>query len=235
MVKWLAFKAEWCKKQGTKEAEIIAVKIFDVVGKITDRFKCAQKAKVFVEFVVHEEVENPHFGVAIFREDGIYCYGPNTLFDGYRIKKLKKGQSWFSIEYKSLNLMPGEYRLSVAIWDKKEFLAYSYHPGFYKIKILGENKNGQLFNLPYQWKLQHHQMLSTANIEELDLSFLENQWDKILSSEDIEIASMQLLGNKEDLRDSFETGQDMEVRIKIKNKRDWLNEYLWFGIYREDK
>ena len=234
MVKWLAFRKEWGKKQGTKEAEITAVKISGARGKITDRFKCGQEVKIIAEFVVHEEVKEPHFGVAIFREDGTYCHGPNTFFDGYRIEKLRKGEGWFSIEYESLNLMPGEYRISVAIWDKKEFLAYSYHPGFYKIRILGRNKNGQLFYMPCQWKSQDKVSSKVPKEEEPDLRFLEDKWKKKFSSREVKITSVELLSKKGNLSDSFETGQDMEIRLKIKNKRDWLNEYLWVGIYRED-
>src|SRR3989304_4190803 len=76
---------------------------------------CYSKMRI-LNFSVKTIIKDPHFGIAIFRKDGVYCYGPNTLFDGHKIPELKKGKGWFSLHYKKLWLAPGEYVLSVAIW-----------------------------------------------------------------------------------------------------------------------
>lgn len=235
-VKWWALKEEWRRKQGTKEAEITLVKIFNQYRNQTDKFKLGDKIIVKVEFIVNEEVIEPHFGVAIFREDGVYCYGPNTLFDEKKIEKLKIGKGWFSIEFRDVNLMPGDYRFSVAIWDKKEVLAYSYHPGFYRVKIIGFKNTGELLNLSHKWKLHNHRYITKSChlTKDFNLHFLENRWRERYSTQDVEIISVKFLDKVGNLKDSFETERDINIKTTLKVNRDRKNLCLWVGIFRKD-
>lgn len=235
-VKWWAFKKEWQRKQGTKEAEITNVKILNCHGKQTDTCKCGDTIKVLVDFVVHEEITEPHFGVAVFREDGIYCYGANTLLDGYRIDRLKTGQGWFSIEYKDVNLMAGDYRLSVAIWDKKEILAYSYHPGFYRLKILGFKESDQLINLAHKWwpSEREDSARSSYPSEVFLLNFLEDKWKKSYNPQNIQDICVEFVDERGNLKDVFRTGERAEVKIYLKADGKKEEFYLWVGLFRRD-
>lgn len=236
-LKWWEGKHEWGKKQGTKEAEITAVKIFNQDGRQTDRFKCGDAVTIRSEFVVHEEIKEPHFGVAIFREDGIYYYGPNTLFDGYIIKELKEGKGWFSIEYKSLNLASGTYRFSVAIWDKKEILAYDYHPGFYRFEIFGYEGKGELLYLPHRWRPgnSNNSLRLAYFIKDFRLDLLEDKWGKRDAGGSVEIEAVRFLDERGSLRDFFKTDELMEINIRFKTNNQEENLYLWLGIFRKDK
>jgi ABC-type polysaccharide/polyol phosphate transport system ATPase subunit len=144
----------WGSKSGTREVEIIEVKLINGKGNETNTFLTGEKMSVNVRYVVHKEVEDPHFGVAIFREDGTYCYGPNTRFDGLKIAKLRKGKGYFAIHYKQLNLLPGEYRISVAIWEREEKFAYDYHYAVYSLKVISDKNDHGVVYLKHRWKLK---------------------------------------------------------------------------------
>jgi hypothetical protein len=231
-LKWWARREEWGRQEGSGEAQLTAVKIFDQHQRETERFNSGNKVKVEAQFVVHEEVAEPHFGVAIFREDGVYCYGPNTLLDGYKIERLKRGEGKFSIEFESLTLAPATYRLSVAIWDKREVLAYSYHPGFYQIHIVGENDTGELFYLSHWWDSPTKS--PPIKLRGFSLASLDDKWKKRISSEHIRVSSLEILDMKEKLKNAFQTNQGIKIRVRFKKKGDWRRHYLWIGIYRRD-
>jgi ABC-type polysaccharide/polyol phosphate transport system ATPase subunit/antitoxin component YwqK of YwqJK toxin-antitoxin module len=149
---WRVSCNNWGTISGTKEAEITKVMILNSQGKETHIFKTGERMLVRINFFVRREIENPHFGVAIFREDGTYVYGPNTRFDGLHIERLKKGEGEFSIEYKNLNLLSGKYHISVAIWPEDESFAYDYHEAYYKFEVVSEKKDHGMFYLEHNWR-----------------------------------------------------------------------------------
>lgn len=231
-IKWWANKRFWEKKEGSKEAEIIDVEMFNSQGMKTHKFIPGEKVILRAHFQVKEEIEEPHFGVAIFREDGVYCYGPNILFDGHRIDKLKEGKGWFSIEYESLSLMPGYYRFSIGIWDKTELWAYDYHAGFYKFEIIGRHVDGQLLNLSYLWKPDFGlQEIKMFQFERQSMGFNLN--DKHYFS-DIVISSVELIDLEGNLKDNFCTNEGLEIKLNHQSLKNHNDVYLWIGIFRSD-
>jgi len=147
-------KAGWGSRGGTKEAEITGVKFCDDKDKKEKfEFNTGEPIEVTVSYKVHKEINDPHFGVAIFRKDYIYCYGPNTRFDELPIDKLLPGESKFSIYYPGPSLLPDVYFISAAIWEKEESFAYDHHCAFYKMLIKGEPCKG-LFYQPYRKSLE---------------------------------------------------------------------------------
>lgn len=76
-------------------------------------FLTGDTIKIKIEYKVNDSVEDACFGLAIFRSDGIHCYGTNTRverFQKYRITK----DGYIIIEFVN-ELLPGEYFLDVAI------------------------------------------------------------------------------------------------------------------------
>lgn len=235
-LRWWTDKRFWGKKEGSKEIEITEVKSYDSRGKQTNQFRSGEGFTVKAHFVVDKEIDEPHFGLAIFREDGVYCYGPNSSFDGHKIHKLNKGKGLFSIEYKSLLLKPGQYRFSAAIWDKDELWAYDYHVGFYKFEIKGENEDNQLLNLNYKWEPDHlWQKIKAPQLKEVDSFFGVNvqKQDKGGSS-DIEISSIELMDSSDNSKTSFSTGEDLKMRLRFRFLKENRDYHLWLGLFRGD-
>jgi ABC-type polysaccharide/polyol phosphate transport system ATPase subunit len=234
-LKWWADKRFWEKKEGSKEVRIVEVKTYNSYGRQTNRFKTGKKVQVKAYFVAEQDVREPHFGVAIFREDGVYCYGPNTSFDGQQIDKLNKGEGFFSIEYKSLCLKPGRYRFSTAIWDKNEIWAYDYHVGFYKFEIIGKNNSAQLLNLKYRWEPYHiWEKFKILPRKKSDTSFNLSRQCQDKTSSDIEISSVELLDSSDNPKSIFNTGEDLKIKLQFKFLKKPQNYYLWLGIFRSD-
>lgn len=141
-------RSSWGLKTGTKEAEIVEVRLLDRNKGERHEFATGESIEIEVKYRINKEIIDPHFGVAIFREDKLYCYGPNTRFDDLAIAKLMPGEGRFSIYYPRFLLSSGTYFLSVAIWEKAEKYAYDYHSAFYKMRVTGEDCT-HLFYQPY--------------------------------------------------------------------------------------
>lgn len=234
--KWADDLSGWGNKLGTEEAVIESVELRDKRGRRIDALKSREPLSIKVYFNARDNIKEPHFGIAIFRNDGVYCYGPNTAFDGCAIPALKRGRGYFQLTYKALLLAPGEYRLSVAIWDKNERLAFNYHEGCYPLTVLGKpNSAGELLNIPYKTSNSKFTFFSQGLRAGPDLNLLKDSWGRKSEAETIKIASVELLDQRGRAKEFFCTAEPAKLIINfspITNFRRGL--FLWIGLYRDD-
>ena len=210
--KWTDDISNWGKELGTKEVVIDSVEFINRFGLKCNRIKSRGFLKIKISFTARNSIKEPHFGIAIFREDGVYCYGPNTEFDGRYIPGLNPGKGDFALTYKNVLLAPGNYRVSVAIWDKSEILAFNYHEGYYKLIVYGcNNGNSELLNMPFKLKSIKiaFEKTSTLPVKLFNSSGLEQY--RFMTNESVRFSFTQ------------PTSKDMRE-----------GHYLWLGIYRDD-
>lgn len=237
--KWADNLSDWGKKFGTKDVVIDKVEFINKFGRRCESVKSGDPLRVKVNFVVRNSIKEPHFGVAIFRNDGVYCYGPNTAFEGYKIPELKKGKGYFILNYRKVLLAPGEYRISIAIWDKNETLAFDYHYGYYKLMVTGYNNDeNELLNIPFRFNLMNaiDKLILLQRRSAFNLSQLADKWGERFEDNNNTIKSIKFLNSLDEKKDFFMTDELVKINItfndlKIENKKYWL----WIGIYREDK
>ncbi|MFA5411263.1 MAG: ABC transporter ATP-binding protein [Candidatus Omnitrophota bacterium] len=206
--KWAEDVSSWGKKLGVKEVIIDSVEMRNRFGIRCNKIKSREPLCIKVKFTVKDEVKEPHFGVAIFRDDGVYCYGPNTEFDGIEIPRLKKGKGWFELRLRQVYLAAGEYKISIAVWDKNETLAYDYHNGCYKLSIKGESPDNALLNMPYK-----------LSYPKRDLS-----------------GSIRLFSLGREEKNTFITNEFARLQANFSEieTSDIKDTYLRLGIYRDD-
>ncbi|MDP3143640.1 MAG: ABC transporter ATP-binding protein [Candidatus Omnitrophota bacterium] len=225
--KWADDIAGWDTRLGTKETVIDSVKLVNRLGLSIRAIRSGRPLKVKVAFTAKNLIKHPHFGVAIFREDGVYCYGPNTAFDGQEISWIKSGKGEFVLRYKNIWLAPGNYRLSVAVWDKNETLPFDYHNGFYRFRVKG-NPNQALLAMPVIAEGRESNIFPAVN-QLADKP--DNKTVAFLPA----IKSLAVFNSRGEKKDSFLTGE--EAVIKINWEKGQIvsgNWYFWVGIFRDD-
>ena len=231
--KWADDTSNWGKAIGTKEVVIKQVKLINRFGWECSRIKSGKRLKIKVYFTARNKIREPHFGIAIFRNDGVYCYGPNTKFDGYKTPDLKKGTGYFVLDYHKILLAPGEYRISVAIWDRSETLAFNYHEGYYKLIVKGNpNSVNELLNMPFKYNYKNYQDSGKVDI---GLSMLTDKWGQKIETESVNLESIKLLNNLGEEKDTFLTNDFVKLVVNFSKLINYdSNFHLWIGIYRED-
>ena len=78
-----------------------------------------QDMRICVEYNTEIEIENLVYKFDLYRDDGILCCSVNSIDDGVSIKPINNKVK-FSIDFKRLNLVAGEYYLTINIKDKNE-------------------------------------------------------------------------------------------------------------------
>lgn len=107
-------KEEDKKRFGNGDAKITNVKILDKDGEEKTVFHVGSKITIRVAFKVKKKIEDAVFGVGIFRNDGVYCYGTNTRIDRLPKFDIEK-DGVLEIEMPVVDLLPGKYLVDLAI------------------------------------------------------------------------------------------------------------------------
>lgn len=140
---------------GTGEARILKVRVLDAHGVERTRVRTGESVLVAVTFRTTEKLDNPVFGVALFRNDGTYVYGPNTRFDGV-LEGTWHGIYTFFLHYPRLALLSGHYRLSVAIFDAGHVRPHVWHNQLYEFEVVQDVEDHGLVVLPHRWGMLTH-------------------------------------------------------------------------------
>ena len=139
--------------------------------------------------------------------------------------------------FPSFYLGPERYRISVAVWDKMETLAYDYHNACYPLTISGVVGNDALARLPFSRGLEGISSLAS-------LCFMRNKPAKDVTvdilSKDIDTGKITIdainFSSRIPPRDgAFFTNDSVSCVIKLSCAKQELHyTWLWLGIYRSD-
>jgi ABC-type polysaccharide/polyol phosphate transport system ATPase subunit len=141
---------------GTGEIRILRVQILDGQGVERERLSTGEDLVVAVTVKTTELVEAPIFGVAIFREDGLYVYGPNTRFDGVLGDRKWHGVFTFFVRYPKLPLLGGRYRISVAFFDKNHIRPHIWHNQLHELVVDSAVEDHGVVMLSHRWGVIVH-------------------------------------------------------------------------------
>ncbi|WFB37367.1 ABC transporter ATP-binding protein [Kiritimatiellota bacterium B12222] len=109
----------YAQEFGSREVEIKDVKLLNDVGEDVARFNAGSSLTVEIEYVAHQEIENPVFGYSLKTANGMYLYGTNTQIEKLPPKTIAEGPGVQRIQFDPLLLREGNYFLSLSIhsWD----------------------------------------------------------------------------------------------------------------------
>lgn len=122
------------RRWGNGKLRITQVRLLGLHGEEKRQFQVGEPLVVEMHYQAEEKVNNPVFGLAIHRRDGLHVTGPNTRFARDQIPAVDgKGVVRYRVE--SVPLLEGSYRLSVAAhdWAGKEM--YDYHDRLYRFRV----------------------------------------------------------------------------------------------------
>ena len=144
------------RRWGTKEAEITKVTFLDKNNQESNVFKTGEKIRVRINYIAHTKIENPVFGIAIHRDDGIHITGPNTKTSGYLIEEID-GEGFFEYIIENFRLLNGKYLFTAAIYDFSCLTPYDHWEQSWTFHVIENENIGDkygLISIPCIWR--HH-------------------------------------------------------------------------------
>jgi len=145
-------KSSHRKRWGSREAEITSVDLFNGTKKPCYLYKTGDKMTIEIIYKAYRPIEEPVFGIGIFRNDETYCYGTNTHIEKIHIPRID-GEGKVRFRVNSLDLTEGKYFLDIAI-HTKDGLCYDYQAHSYSFEVMSMIKDLGVYRPPHQWEFE---------------------------------------------------------------------------------
>ena len=112
-------------------------------------FKTGEEIFYTAYYTVNQSLKNAVFGIGIFRNDGMRCYGTNTKLEQISDINIKENGK-FSIEIKNIMLLPGEYWIQFDI-EEEDGTSVDSWPQAKKFQIYSNMAEIGIYRQDHQW------------------------------------------------------------------------------------
>lgn len=141
------------QRWGSRDVEITAVKLLDEADCECQTFLTGKPFTVQIDYVAHRRIQDPVFGLAIYRCDGYHVTGPNTRQGGLSIPAIK-GTGSVRCTVKELPLLTGDYALTVAVYDSSQTQPYDHQHMMYSFSVGGGRMLYGVMEWPGRWEIE---------------------------------------------------------------------------------
>lgn len=136
---------------GNKRIEITDVRFIDKYGKENYSFTTGDQMKVRIYFHASGSVQDLVFGLILYDENDIYCYGTNTTMKKYPINCVK-GDNRIDFIIDKIPMYKGKYYLTIAAHSVNG-VTYDWHDRLHSFYVYNTSDDLGLFEIPCKWEL----------------------------------------------------------------------------------
>ena len=133
-------------------AQMPSVRISQSNGKMGFQFQTGGPMRIAVDYEFMEKIAEPFFGVSIFRNDGVYCYGINTRMDNIRLNG-EPHRGTVELTFPELPLLPGNYEISLGFFDRDSRPLIFQHKQ-YAIRVRADRAHEGLMVMAHHWDVK---------------------------------------------------------------------------------
>lgn len=134
---------------GNKKVSITEVRFIDKFGGLNTAFVTGDPMTIRIIYDVAEETDDIIFGIALYNESGLQCYGTNTDLKHFAVGKVS-GRKEIDLIVDRIPMLQGKYYLTVAAHSKTHE-PYDWHDKLYSFSIHNPTQTVGLFDLPCRW------------------------------------------------------------------------------------
>jgi lipopolysaccharide transport system ATP-binding protein len=143
------------RRWGSGEIEITRLDLLSHGELVTGALRTRDPLTLRLHYRCARPIDNPAFGIAIHRDDGVHVTGPNTRHAGFDTGTIA-GEGAVDYAITHLPLLPGRYYLSAAVYDRDLINAYDHRDRFTPLVVVegGTAERFGLIELDARWRIE---------------------------------------------------------------------------------
>lgn len=140
------------QRWGNGKARFLDIKAYRESGEESYSFKTEESVCFRLDYNVSEEIVDAVFGIGIFRNDGLQCFGTNTRLD--KLPKFDlKSSGKVEVKVQKNMLLPGEYWVDFAI-ETGNGEPIDYYTKAYRMTVYSEYQDVGVARLEHEWRFK---------------------------------------------------------------------------------
>lgn len=136
---------------GNNKVSITDVKLIDKYGNESDRLNSGDPLKIRMFYHTQEAVDDCVFGIAVYNDEDVMCYGTNSDIEKVYPGKIV-GNGLVEIHIPSIPFLYGKYRLTVAAHSKTN-TPYDWLDKKYSFTVVNTGQKIGLVDLKSSWSV----------------------------------------------------------------------------------
>lgn len=139
------------KHYGDGRAAMTDIRFVDSENKGVHVLQTGSECTIEADYHVNKKVDHAVFGIGIFRNDGLQCYGTNTRLDQYEDFSLTE-DGCFKFHIPELNLIPSQYWIDIAI-ESDAGIPVDYFKEAYHFEVVSPVQDVGISRIRHNWDL----------------------------------------------------------------------------------
>ena len=140
------------KRWGSREAEMTSVEVLNEKGEPCTRFDPQDDITVRIRYRSKVVLKDVVLGLALYRSDGLYIYGTNSLLDRMGVVKLE-GTGVIDLKMHQVGLNQGEYAVDLAL-HRPDGFSYDFWRNTCTFTISEKSGEVGIISLNHEWKIR---------------------------------------------------------------------------------
>ncbi len=137
---------------GSREAEITSVEVLNGNGKAQTLFDPQEDITVRIRYRSKVALDDVVLGLALYRTDGVYIYGTNSLLDKTGVVKLE-GTGTIDLNMRRVGLNQGEYSVDLAL-HRPDGFSYDFWRNTCTFTISERRSEVGIISLDHEWQIR---------------------------------------------------------------------------------
>lgn len=104
------------QRWGSGEIELVDVRFLGADGLERTCFTTGEPLQVSIQYIAHNRIQSPVFGMALYSSEGVWITGSNTYSSGNDVSWVE-GEGQVTLHIDSLPLLEGNYLFSATVYD----------------------------------------------------------------------------------------------------------------------
>ena len=141
------------QRWGDRRVEIASVKLLGGDGTESRVFDSGDPLTIELAYRSQLDLDAVAFGIAVYRDDGVLCYGTNTALERVPLS-IRRGDGVVRFRATRLDLLEGQYVLDLAVHSPDEREMYDYHAKAYPFRVRAGTGEVGLARIEHSWQAE---------------------------------------------------------------------------------